>query len=539
VNWLPNLLLEIVSALAAKWPWLDLKINSIAVNKLVNQGPNRPHPWSTMSSYVSWSSLTDRHYYARLLPPAEDFPDIEAMGSRRPPTAEVVKLFPAMGRQTLCPKSTCLFPAFAQYLTDGFIRTLLDNDDTKSKRDQTTSNHDIDLSQLYGRTREQTDVLRLRSEEPGRRGRLKSQLIGTEEFPPWLILRDGTSIDPEFAGLDAPLGIDHATPTARLTLFAVGGDRVNATPQTAMINTLFLREHNRLAAQFETANPTWPDLRVFETARNCIVVMFIKVVVEEYINYINSSPIRLRALPQIAYGATWNRANWITVEFALLYRWHSLVPQTMTWGGTVHDGTTTLLDNTLLLNAGLADAYVDVSANRATQLGLGNSASFLQNAEAKAVEQGRFNRLSSYAAYRRVMGKGVPKDFTELVGASAHPEEQRRRQALADELQKLYGNVENLEFYIGLFAEPRQANSPLPDLINSMVAMDAFSQALTNPLLSRHVWGDEATRRNTFGDPGLVAIESTASLRDILERNSTGLNKRFVGMTIPGWKRGE
>ena len=50
------------------------------------------------------------------------------------------------GQQRLSAKSTCLFPAFAQYLTDGFIRT--DPRDTA----RTTSNHEIDLCPLYGRT---------------------------------------------------------------------------------------------------------------------------------------------------------------------------------------------------------------------------------------------------------------------------------------------------------------------------------------------------------------------------------------------------
>ena len=58
----------------------------------------------------------------------------------------------------LCPKSTCLFPSFAQYLTDGFIRTRMPNTsagDPEHLRRQNTSNHQIDLCTLYGRTPEQ------------------------------------------------------------------------------------------------------------------------------------------------------------------------------------------------------------------------------------------------------------------------------------------------------------------------------------------------------------------------------------------------
>jgi prostaglandin-endoperoxide synthase 2 len=528
-----------VNTVIARVGFISNMVNKIAVNQLVNAGRSRPHPWSTKHDYISWSGLTDRHYNARLLPVDLTFPKAgeEALGTPRPPTNGVVDLFRSASEQRVGKKSTCLFPAFAQYLTDGFIRTLLKNDDTQSRRDQTTSNHDIDLSQLYGRTNEQTAALRLGDETPGRRGRLKSQMIGTEEWSPWLFTRDGAAIVAEFVVLDEPLGLDHATSTSKLTLFAVGGDRVNASPQTAMINTLFLREHNRVAKIIEAANPTWNDERVFETTRNVVIVEFIKIVVEDYINHINTSGIKLQLLPSVAWDAKWNRPNWITAEFSLLYRWHSLVPQKMDWGGKSYDGTETLLNNAALLERGLASGFVDVSANRATELGLGNSASFVVPAERKAVEQARFNRIASYASYCRAMKQSVPSTFTALVGTSNDSGEMARRTALAAELQKLYGTVDNMEFYVGLFAEPTDANGPLPRLINAMVAMDAFSQALTNPLLSEHIWGDPTNKRAAFTSEGIDAIERTSTLKDVLERNSSGLVDRYVGLTQKDWKR--
>ncbi len=57
--------------------------------------------------------------------------------------------------------------------------------------------------------------------------------------------------------------------------------------------------------------------------------MFIKIVVEEYINHIKTFAFRLRALPEVEWAANWNRPNWTKTEFTLLCRWHSLVPQTM------------------------------------------------------------------------------------------------------------------------------------------------------------------------------------------------------------------
>ena len=536
-----SLLSTVVNALKA----LDLAddVNRLVIDRTVNVCRNRPHPWSTRHDYISWSGLTDRTYNARLLP-AKPYPAAEALGTRRPPIADTAALFARLPgkNQRLCPKSTGLFPAFAQYLTDGFIRTRLDNDPSREDRRRTTSNHEIDMSPLYGRTEAQTRALRALSEAPGTRGRLKSQLIGGEEFPKFLYGADG-AIVPEFLDstgaplLDLPLGLKNVSPAGKKTLFAVGGDRVNAAPQTAMMNTLFLREHNRLAAMLETQNPEWDDERVFEIARNIVIVTFIKIVVEEYINHINTTEFPLKADPKAAWHAKWNRPNWMTVEFSLLYRWHGLVMENMSWGDKAVPGASTLLNNSLLLEAGLAQSFVNISANRTAALGLENSASFLLPAEGLAIGQARLNNVASYNDYRIALGMDPARNFTAITGSSDDPAEKARLSALAARLQALYGEVDNVEFYVGLFAERPEKNGPLPDLVSSMVAMDAFSQALTNPLLSEHVWGNPNNRKLAFTDLGIDVFTKTRTLRDIVARNSTGLGNRFVGMTRKAWKR--
>jgi prostaglandin-endoperoxide synthase 2 len=138
---------------------------------------------------------------------------------------------------------------------------------------------------------------------------------------------------------------------------------------------------------------------------------------------------------------------------------------------------------------------------------------------------------------RRAMGLKPAKSFKDVVGNGSGKADKARRAALADELTQLYGTVDNLEFYIGLFAEPIDKNGPLPELIMSMVAMDAFSQALTNPLLSEHIWGDPEIRGFAFTKDGLAELEATTSLRQILARNPVGVGTQFVGMTRGDWKR--
>lgn len=545
-----DVLLDVASAALG-----EKALNKLLINKLVNRGRSRPHPWSTFNNYISWRGLTDKTYFARLLP-EKPYPPAEALGTRKPPLADVVKLFAAApNAQRICPKSTMLFPAFAQYLTDGFLRTQLTNDKKfgadklhatepgdcidrviKEDRKRTTSTHDIDMSPLYGRNFDQTDALRLKSSKAGRRGRLKTQLINGEEWPEFMFDAAG-AVKKEFDALDRPLGIDKAPPAVLATLFAVGGDRVNAAPAVSMMNALWLREHNRLAAVIEGGNPGWDDDRVFETARNVVIWMFIKIVVEEYINHINTADFKFIADPEVAWEADWNRPNWMTIEFSLLYRWHPLVPETLDWMGAQMSGKDTLLNNKLLTDTGLANAFVAFAANPATCLGLGNSATFLVKAEEKAVDQARQNNIASFNDYCEAMGKDRVESFEELVGKTKDEKEKKRRKALAAELKRLYGHIDNLEFYVGLFAQPPDRNGPLPDMVLAMVAMDAFSQALTNPLLSEHILGDEKNKRIAFTDVGIVAVEKTRRLADILDRNTANLNGRFAGFTRPGWKR--
>lgn len=527
-------LLFTVAAFLSKWfVWLRGPINRFAISRLVNVTRVRPHPWSTVSDNVSWRGLTDRSYSARHLP-EQDIPDL-------PPIERVGDLFrvPDLEEQRLCPKSTCLFPAFAQYLTDGFIRTMISNDfatgETIEDRRRNTSNHEIDLCPLYGRTVEQVRTLRTLSEHPDERGKLKSEMIDGEEWPLKLFQAGGNAFNPEFTDdegkplLDTPLGISRTTSEMRETLFAVGGDRANAAPQVSMLNTLFLREHNRLAGLISACIPRWNDDRVFDAARACTVVMFIKLVVEEYINHINSTRLKLFADPSAAWNAKWNKPNWITAEFSLLYRWHSLIPDKMIWAGEPVAGGFLRLNNKVLLDGGLTQAFVDISANRATELGLHNTVDWLIEVEELAVKQARDNRIAPFIRYQSAFGFDRAKSWADI-----NPDP-----AIQSQLANLYGKVERLEFYTGLFAQPRAKNSPLPPLLQTMVAVDAFSQALTNPLLSKTVWGDPRVQRATFTYEGWKEIDRTRTLRDVLKRNSNGVGKQFVGMTKPGWKLGQ
>ena len=501
--------------------------NHLLIDFIIHQVRTRPHPFSTAHSFVSWKGLTDKTWNARHLP--------ENNICHLPSDSKLLTMFERPdGHQRLCPKSTCLFPAFAQYLTDGFIRTNTDRSDPNHLK-RTTSNHNIDLCTLYGINEVHTRALRVQDPAHDQRGMLKSQQIDDEEFAPFLF--SNGEIDSQFKDLDLPLGIEDLhqavedidsavgrEATEKLNyLFACGGDRVNSVPQVSMINSLLLREHNRLARNLGEQNPDWSDDRVFETSRNVLIVEFIRVVVEEYINHISPIMFKFRTDPAIAWKAKWNRPNWVTTEFSLLYRWHALIPDRINWGECEFEISDTFLDNRPLVALGLGRSFEAMSEQAATELGPLNTTTSLLPVEKASIIQGRTCRLAPFSDYLEYLGRKPLNSFEDISS----------RRQVRELLRKFYRSPREIEYFIGLFAEDRVPNSPLPSTILQFVAIDAFSQALTNPLLSEHVFNED-----TFTSYGMQQIEETTSLVDILRRNVAdpdGIG--FVSMTRSDWTR--
>lgn len=180
------------------------------------------------------------------------------------------------------------------------------------------------------------------------------------------------------------------------------------------------------------------------------------------------------------------------------------------------------MNNRLLLDAGLLRAFADMSSQTAGRITAFNTADALLHLETDAIKQGRLCDLASYSDYREYVSLPRPKHFTDI---SSNPQ-------VVDFLESAYRKVDDVDFYVGLFAEDTVKNSPLPPLLLRLVAVDAFSQALTNPLLSEHVFNAE-----TFSTPGWKAISETKTLRDILDRNIPAPDATArISMTLDNWK---
>jgi len=501
-------------------PALHRLVNRILIDRAILKIPTRPNPLSTMAGYTSWASLTDRTYDSRHLPPAAAAPAGE------PAAEDVARLFNRQGEMTPCEKSTVLFPYFAEWFVDGFLRSerpqrdpetgaiIRDPDTGELVRDpaKNESNHEIDLVQIYGLDEAVTRQLRT-----GEGGLLKYQLIGGEEYPPYLYENGRKRFDKVTVVRD-----EQITGDQRRQLFAFGSDTGNLQLGFVMMGVLFVREHNRIARMLEKQYG-WDDERLFQTARNILTVILIKIVVEEYINHISPFHLKLLADPTGFRNPRWYRQNWMAIEFNLLYRWHSLVPSSFRIGDRDVAVNDTLFNTDIVIERGLAVCFEDASGQRAGRVGLFNSPPEVWDAEVASIKQARAVGLQPYNEYRHFARFPRAKRFEDV---SSDPRVQQR-------LRDVYGHVDAIEFYPGLFAEDVRRNAVLPSLIGRMVAIDAFSQAFTNPLLSPRVFNPE-----TFSPLGWDLIRRTSTLSDLVHRNVPDPGRPLkIAMTRPDWVR--
>ena len=290
------------------------------------------------------------------------------------------------------------------------------------------------------------------------------------------------------------------------------------------MSTVFLRNHNRLAdglaAEYgDRAAQEDGDDWLFETARNINIVQLLKIIVEDYINHLAGSPFKLRLEQGFADRCRWYRTNRISLEFNLLYRWHAMVPDTFALDGRTLTDREFRFNNALLEQVGV-EAVIDAAARQpAGRLQLGNTPDFLQQPEVRSIAFARQFRLAGFNAYRRRWQLPSYESIEQLAKGD---------DALIADLKSLYKDlpatadgpavpaIERVELPVGLLVEARGRDQVLPDLLRGMVASDAFSQALTNPLLANYVYGADCFTRY-----GVEEIERLDGFQHLVRLNQT------------------
>ncbi|CAN8025602.1 unnamed protein product [Ixodes persulcatus] len=121
----------------------------------------------------------------------------------------------------------------------------------------------LDASAVYGATKEETDILR-----SFQHGLLRSNMVNGEELLP-------PSSNPERDGCSVP--------SKDKICFTSGDGRVNQSPGLTVIQTLFMRQHNRIAKMLRSVNKGWNDERLFQVSKRIVESQFQHVVYGEWL----------------------------------------------------------------------------------------------------------------------------------------------------------------------------------------------------------------------------------------------------------------
>ncbi|ENN75712.1 hypothetical protein D910_05095 [Dendroctonus ponderosae] len=132
-----------------------------------------------------------------------------------------------------------------------FVRTITDKDrrcigDHQPAEQLTAVNSYLDLSIVYGNNDQVNQQVRL-----FQGGRLISEQRNSQEWLPR---------NPNATGACTLLDINEPC-------YLAGDTRVNQNPQLTVLQTLLLREHNRIASVLASINPHWDDETIFQEAR--------------------------------------------------------------------------------------------------------------------------------------------------------------------------------------------------------------------------------------------------------------------------------
>jgi hypothetical protein len=337
----------------------------------------------------------------------------------------------------------------------------------------------LDLSQVYGSSQIVADALRtfsggLLKTSPGNLLPLNNLTYFTQEQLNALNMAN-----------DA-----HQVPDSQL--FAAGDVRANENIELTAMQTLFVRNHNRIAKELQGLHPNWSDEQLYQEARK------LNIATEEMITYNEFLPAILGPNALSAYAGYQSNVNAsIATEFSTVgFRFgHSLLSNTV--GRNKNDGTdiadptgsadvnltADFFDPNLLVpslgvdpltghatsNIGaVLKADADNAANEMDLLLIDEVRNVLfgipngpgTDLAARDVQRARDDGIGTYNQVRVAYGLSPVKSFADITS----------NVAVQQALQATYGTVDKIDPFEGMLAEDHVAGADLGPTIQAILA---------------------------------------------------------------------
>ena len=375
----------------------------------------------------------------------------------------------------------------------------------------------IDGSQVYGSDAAQAAALRT----------FTGGLLKTSE---------GNLLPFNTAGL--PIANDaHVVPDTEL--FLAGDIRANENPELIAMQTLFVREHNRIAAATAAKNPTWTDEQIYQYARRVVIAELQKITYTEFLPALigRNTPAAARLLAYSGYKPGVNPG--IATEFstAAFRVGHSMLGEDIEFldanGDAVRDPLAlrdAFFNAPVVSETGIEPILKYLASSRAQEIDtmvVEDVRSFLFGQPGQGgfdlaalnIQRGRDHGLADYNTVRAAYGLPKVTSFADIT-----PDEATQA-TLAD----LYGSVDNLDLWVAGLAEKHLPGSSLGPTFTAII-VDQFRRLRD---------GDRYWYQNKGVLPAAVLREvQSTTLADIIRRNTTLSNVQsdvfFLKVAIGG-----
>ncbi len=301
--------------------------------------------------------------------------------------------------------------------------------------------------------------------------------------------------------------------------FFIAGDiRANENPELSSLQTLFVREHNRVAGQLAQRNPTWTDEQLYQAARTIVIGEVQVITYKEWLPaLLGDGAIK----PYQGYNANVNPS--ISNEFATAaFRLgHSMLGDDIEFldnnGQEIAEEVSlaAAFFNPGLIKANGIDSVLkylasDPSSEIDNQI-VGSVRNFLFGPPGAGgldlaslnIQRGRDHGLVDYNALRAAYG--LPK-VTTFAQITADPQ-------LQANLQQLYGNVNNIDAWVGMLAEDHVPGASVGPLVQK-VLVDQFTRLRD---------GDRFWHQRSLAGNDLRDVQNT-TLTDVIRRNTVLTN---------------
>jgi peroxidase len=383
----------------------------------------------------------------------------------------------------------------------------------------------LDGSQVYGS--DAATALKLRTLQGGR---LKTSpggdgIIGTADD---LLPYNNSTYFPTGT---LPMANDaHLVPDDQL--FAAGDVRANENIELTSLQTLFVREHNRIAGQLKHDNPSWNDETIYQNARARVIGEMQAITFRQWLPSLLGS----NAVPAYrGYNAAVNPGIANEFSTAIFRLGHSLLGDDVEFldnnGMPVADPASlseAFFNPPLLTANGISPILKYLSSDPSSELDttvVNSVRNFLFGPPGAGgldlaslnIQRGRDHGLADYNSMRAAYGLPKVTSFAQIT----------HNVDVQGKLQQLYGNVNNVDAWVGALAEDHLAGSSAGPLIQK-VMIDQFTRLRD---------GDRFWYQRVFSGSTLQQLDNT-TLADVISRNSLTTNLQdnvfFFRVSISG-----